>query len=784
MKHKVRRLNVPLTYFCIFTLLIILLFIQFCYLSLSKNVYGINMRQFAENRNTVTSILTAKRGTIYDIEGDVLAQNISTYTLIAYLDSSRTKDEKNPYHVVDKEYTATKLASILGEENYDYILERLNKHSKQVEFGTVGKNLTELTKLAIEELNLPGISFTETVRRYYPNGNFASYILGYSKQYTRINIKIGETYDLYNYYKSYFENYENVTLTLTNEEVAHVNDKKITGLKEGTSILSIKTNNDPLDIIVINVTTGDNFKTLDSTIVGELGIENKYDSKLQGVDGYIRYQRDKYGYKIPDTPEERVEAKNGYDIYLTLDSNIQRFAEDQVNSINSEYSPKWAIISVMDAKSGAILASATSPSYNPNSLPSNMEYNNPLISYAYEPGSVMKIYTYMCAIETGKYDGEKQFLSGSYKFDDGTVMHDWLNSGWGYINYDTGFKYSSNVGVINIIKDYLSRKELQDCFEKYGFNKKTGIELSHEYSGDISFKYDTEVMSAGYGQGISTTAIQQLQALTIIANNGVMVKPHIIEKIVDIETNTEIKTEIEKSEKLVSDKTITKMKDLMESVISSDDGTGRMYNIEGYDLIGKTGTAQISENGRYLTGSNDYIISLALMYPKDNPEIIIYAAVKQPNHNSSVVLNGKIQELVKNISKYRNMPVENDDVKETSLITSSYINKTTEEVKKELTDKKIQTIILGDGDKIINQYPNKDYKLIEDDKVFLLTNNTNFIMPDITNWSRYDVMKLCELINLDYSFEGFGYVTSQSILPGTKIDENSNLLVTLGNIKQ
>lgn len=741
------------------------------------------MRQFAENRNTVTSVLTAKRGTIYDIEGDILAQNISTYTLIAYLDSSRTVNENNPAHVVDKEYTATKLASILGEENYDYILERLNKHSKQVEFGKVGRNLTELTKLAIDELDLPGISFTETVKRYYPNGNFASYILGYSKQYTRINIKVGETYDLYNYYKSYFENYENVTLTLTNEEVAHVSDKKVTGLKIGTSILLIKTNKDPLDTIVINVTKGDNYKTLDSTIVGELGIENKYDEKLQGIDGYIKYQRDKYGYKIPDTPEERVEAQDGYDIYLTLDSSIQRFAEDEVNIISSEYSPKWAIISVMDAKSGAILASATSPSYNPNSLPSNMEYNNPLVSYAYEPGSVMKIYTYMCALETGKYNGEKEFMSGSYRFDDGTIMHDWLNSGWGSISYDTGFKYSSNVGIINLIKDYLSKKELQDCFEKYGFNKKTGIELSNEYSGNISFKYDTEVMSAGYGQGISTTAIQQLQALTIIANNGIMVSPHIIEKMVDKETNKEIKTKIQKSEKLVSDKTISKIKDLMESVISGDSGTGRMYYLDGYNLIGKTGTAQISENGRYLTGSNDYIISLALMYPKDNPEIIIYAAVKQPDHNSSIVLNNRIQSLVKNISKYKEMTVETDKVKEIEYKIPSYINRNIQEVKKELTDKNMNVIVLGDGDKIIKQYPNKGSSIVENDKIYLLTNSTNFIMPDITNWSRYDVMKLCELMGVEYSFDGFGYATNQSILSGEKIDENSNLVVTLGNIE-
>ena len=133
--------NAPIICFIIFFIVMLILFIQFCYLSLSKEVYGINIKKFASNRNTVTNILTAERGTIYDIEGNVFAQNITSYTMIAYLDSSRTTNELNPQHVVDKEYTATKLATILGEENYDYILERLNKKSKQVEFGNVGKNL-------------------------------------------------------------------------------------------------------------------------------------------------------------------------------------------------------------------------------------------------------------------------------------------------------------------------------------------------------------------------------------------------------------------------------------------------------------------------------------------------------------------------------------------------------------------------------------------------------------------------------------------------------------------
>ena len=209
---KTKTWKAPKILFLFFSFCILILFIQFCYLSLASDIYGINIKEFASSRNTVTDILTAERGTIYDASGNVLAHNVSSYTLIAYLDSSRTIDESSPEHVVDKEYTANKLSSVLGEDNYEYILERLNKKSKQVEFGKVGRNLTELTKLAIQELDLPGISFSETVQRYYPNGNFASYIVGYAKQYSRINLTIDEKYDLMTYYKNYFNNYEEVII--------------------------------------------------------------------------------------------------------------------------------------------------------------------------------------------------------------------------------------------------------------------------------------------------------------------------------------------------------------------------------------------------------------------------------------------------------------------------------------------------------------------------------------------------------------------------------------------
>ena len=784
-RMKKRKWNAPLLCFFIFTLVIVGLFVQLCYLALSKKVYGINMQEFAKGRNTVTSVLEAKRGTIYDIEGNVLAQNITTYTLIAYLDSTRTVDENDPKHVVDKEYTAEKLATILGEENREYILERLNKKAKQVEFGNVGRNITELTKLAIEELDLPGIDFTETIKRYYPNGDFASYVIGYAKQYTRINIKEKEEYDLGIYYKSFFENYSGITIEVSNDLVVELKDKIIFAKEEGTSLLFIKTYGETLATIVVNVTEYDTYNTMDTTIVGELGIESQYDKDLQGKDGYTKYQQDKYGYKIPETPEETIEAEDGIDIYLTIDSNIQRFAENATNDLVQNYEPEWSIISVMDAKTGDILASSTSPSYNPNSLPDNMSYENPLVSYVYEPGSVMKTYTFMCALETGKYDGTKTYKSGSYEFNDGTVISDWNPDGWGYLTFDQAFPYSSNVGIINIINNYLSLKQLNSCLQKYGFGSKTGVELSGELSGKLGFKYETELMAAGYGQGISTTPVQQLQALTIIANDGVMIKPHIIKKIVNTETGEEKETKVVKSEKLVSTKTVNKIKDLMRSVVDPTSATANRYYIEGYEIIGKTGTAQIFSNGKYLDGQNQVITSIALMFPKDDPQIIIYAAAKRPTH-SGIALSKPVTDLIKNISKYKNIYGEDEEEKseEISYTTETYINKKTEDVKNYLAGVGLDPIIIGKGNKIIKQYPLKGIKVVKGDKILLLTNSNEYEMPNMINWSKLDVSKYCEFLNMECIYNGYGYVKEQSIPIGVSINETSKLEVNLENINE
>ena len=686
----------------IFFLFIFVLILRLGYLCLTGKVDGINLKSFANKRNTKKETLYALRGNIYDVNGDVLAQTINSYTIIAYLDESRSKDSKVPLHVVNKEDTAEKLATVL-DMSKEQILERLNKKAYQVEFGSKGKGLTELQKEAIENLNLSGIDFITTHKRYYPNNNFLSYVIGYTSSDEKGNMK------------------------------------------------------------------------------GLMGIEKQYDEKMTGTNGFVKYQKDLNGYKFPNSNEIRKEKIDGNDVYLTIDSNVQMSLETAINKAQNESSANWIVAVVADAKTGKILGSATSPSFNPNTKDIK-NYLNPLVSYTYEPGSVMKTYSYMAALENNPtwdpYNTNCE--TGPYEIGDDTVR-DWNKTGWGLIPYSRGYTLSSNTCVANMIKNYLSKQKLMDYYKKLGFGQKTNIDLPNEYTGKVKFKYDVEVVNAGFGQGITTTPIQQIKALTAISNNGVILNPYIVSKTVNSSTKeVTYKAAVKEGEKAASTETINKIKDLMYRVVNSDSSetTGSKYKMDGYDLIGKTGTAQIANprTGKYYDGKYDYITSFSGMYPKDDPKVILYVAF-QRSYNSNV-LPQTVQTIVRDTAKYLGIFEEAPEINKevTTYKLGSYKNKTTESVKQSLDALGASYVIFGDGNKVISQYPNKNSKVSTKDKVFIFTNGT-ITMPDLTNYSVKEADVVLSKLGIKHTINASGYIGYQSVSAGTVI--NSDTEVTL-----
>ena len=514
----------------------------------------------------------------------------------------------------------------------------------------------------------------------------------------------------------------------------------------------------------------------DGKIVGELGIEGYYDDILSGENGYTKYLKyTSSNYKIPNSPEETVKAKNGSDIYLTIDSSIQLITEKAVATMKEKFNTDWAVFTVMDAKTGAIVASSTSPNFNPNDTNTIKEYMNPLISYQYEPGSVMKVFSFASAIEEGKYDGEETFKSGSYTLKDGTIIRDSERKGWGTISFDEGFARSSNVAATTLALR-LGIDNLSGYYDSLGFGKKTGIELSNEAIGDIEMVYESELATASFGQGVSVTAIQMLQALSSITNDGTVIKPYLVDKIVDQNGNVTYEGKREVVKKVYSQSTVNKMHELMKKMIKIN----KYWQVENVSLMGKTGTAQIASKGGYLDGTYDYVKSFAGIFPADDPKYIVYAVGRKPEANLgswAKVITTAIEE----IASYAKLTETKSDSDLSKLITlDNYISRELNVVIEELKNKKINVITLGNGKYIINQYPLKNKILLAGEKLFLLTNDDEFKMENLTGWSLSEVKTYANLLGIKLEYSGYGYVTSQNIETNTVIDrENMTLSVEL-----
>ncbi len=701
-------LNVKLT-MLIVGLFFCAILIKLSYVVLSDKVDGINLTEFASNRNTVKETLYASRGVIYDKDGKPLAKNANSYKILAMLSPSRTTDEKHPQHVVDPQGTATSLCNILAETeegkatcNTD-LTSYLSQDKYQVELGVWGR-VSEDKKMAIQNLDLPGIEFeTLAKKRQYINSSWASYILGYAR---------------------------------SNDE---------------------------------------------GEIVGEMGIESYFNKELKGKNGYTEYQQDAYGYKMPTSEVYEEQAESGSDVYLTLDSDVQNVLENAITNFSKGKSLSWATFSVMDAKTGEILGSASNPNFNPNTLENLSNYLSPLVGYQYEPGSTMKIFSWLAALENGIYNGQELYKSGTITLSDGmTKIKDFNNVGWGDISYDLGFAYSSNVAATNLgLK--LGSAKLSDFYNKAGFGKKTKITLPGEAEGLINFQYESELANASFGQGVLVTPIQMLQAMSIFANDGVMVKPYIVSKIVDASGKTVLEGKRDEVGVVASKESVDKMKSLMYDVVYNGFSYNKLYAPDNVKIAGKTGTAQMaSPNGGYLTGTYDYIRSFIGLFPYENPRYVFYFATEKYVGDSNDIAR-TIASAIKDIANMVNAVEEKNDVDETKIISiEQMISKETSVVVEDLKKLGLNPIVLGNGKYIISQYPLKGTKLIAGSKVYLKTNATEFKMPDITGWSSNEVVRMCEMLHLKYTLNGYGKVASYSIPKDTVLDINTmNLEITL-----
>ncbi|MBE1443223.1 stage V sporulation protein D [Paenibacillus sp. OAS669] len=382
---------------------------------------------------------------------------------------------------------------------------------------------------------------------------------------------------------------------------------------------------------------------------GLTGIELKYDKLLTGLKGSIAYLSDAAGRLMPNSSEEYVKPRDGLNLQLTIDNHLQSVLERELDQAMVRYQANDAIAIMMDPNNGEILAMGARPGFNPGSFrdfPKESYDRNLPIWMTYEPGSTFKIITLAAALEEKKVNLSEPFFDpGSIKVA-GANLRCWKRGGHGSETFLQVVENSCNPGFVTM-GQRLGKETLFNYITNFGFGKKTGIDLNGEENG-ILFKPSkvgpVELATTSFGQGVSVTPIQQITAVSAAINGGKLFKPHVAKAWYSPETGELVaKEQPELVRQVISEATSKQVRETLESVVAN--GTGRNAFIEGYRVGGKTGTAQKVVNGRY--SATEHIVSFIGFAPADDPKVVVYAAVDNPQ---GVQFGGLIAApLVKNI---------------------------------------------------------------------------------------------------------------------------------------
>lgn len=675
-------------------------------------VNGAQWLAMAEQRWSTSETFPAKRGTITDRNGNVLAMDALAYnvsinpTLIHKLE---VEDEVTNGLVTileaDKAYISEQINATRDDGSY-YSNRELRKGGWQIE-KTVADQLKafsdELKKKLISAKKGAdtGIYITETYERLYPRHKLASQIIGYTS----------------------------------------------------------------LD--------GEN----------KMGLEATFDDLLHGENGYISYKKDGQRVQILGSDVEYVAPKDGQLLQLTIDNDIQDYAEEALREVVRKYSPKSATAIVANPKTMEILAMANLPDFDPNEYwKSAGDYSamyNHAVGSLYEPGSTFKIATLAAAIEEGVFDPEEIYQSGSITVSgDPTPIRDHNRVGWGKISFMDGLKYSSNVAFVKLGYERLGGDKLRDYFTNFGFGQKTGIEVSNEATGTIRFQYPRDIAAATFGQGVVlVTPIQQVAAVAAVANGGQLMKPYLVKSITDPLTKTTTVTEPTVVRRVISEQASKLAGEYLEQVVSDQvKGTGRNAYIEGYRVAGKTGTAQkVGSNGKY--SSDKFVVSFIGYAPVEDPQLIVYVIIDEPNDplaGGGAVAAPVFREiLLKSLRKLEIAPsyMTTADEKQEEAVSVEAMIQTPDVtgMKGALAKEKLKVAglnheFVGEGKIIEQQIPPAGSLVHPTQKIYLITEQKeNLVVPDLTGASLRDAVEITALLGVKLKVEGSGYIYEQEL---------------------
>ncbi len=583
--------------------------------------------------------IEASRGKILDRNGVVLADNVTTTSLVLV-----------PNQIKNKKEVTEKLAKILNV-SYDEMKKHVFKNTSIERVHPIGRRLSYEVADKIEALKFDGVYLLKEAKRYYPYKTLLAHVLGY--------------------------------VGIDNQ--------------------------------------------------GLSGLELQYDKYLTGESGAIKYFSDAKGNKLT-LSDVYVKPQDGMDLQLTIDINIQKSVERELDNVVNMMNPDMALAVVMNPKTGEVLAMSSRPTFDPNNYKnysSEVLSRNLPIWASYEPGSTQKIITTAASIEEKVIDiyNEHFFDSGGVTVD-GARIRCWKAGGHGDQTFLQVLQNSCNPGFV-LMGERLGKEKLFSYLDLFGFGSKTGIDLNGEGKGIIfplSRVGNVELATTAFGQGISVTPIQQITAISAVLNGGNLLKPYVLKNVLEPETGNVMyqnkKTVVRKT---ISKETSKTMRYALETVVAL--GGGKAAYIDGYRIGGKTGTAQKVKDGAYLV--NNYIMSFVGIVPSNDPEAVLYIAIDNPKNTAL-------------LSSYTTTPIARRILLD--IIDALDIKKQEGGVE-------------------------KDWQW--DDKVY-------YEVPNVIGKNKKEAKELLEHFKVEYSKSG-DKIISQSPKAGERLEDGGTITLLLGN---
>lgn len=467
---------------------------------------------------------------------------------------------------------------------------------------------------------------------------------------------------------------------------------------------------------------------------GLAGIEYEYNDVLTGDASAIRLFTDAKGNAMRQTPDEWRQGEGGSTIELTVDIKLQQVVERELAQAMEKYNAEQALALAMNPKTGEILAISSYPTYDPTDYQKVDQsiYNRNLpVFMTFEPGSTFKIITLSAAIEEDIVDLENEsFHDQGFTMVEGARLRCWKREGHGHQTFLEVVENSCNPGFIEM-GNRIGSDKLLDYIHKFGFGEKTGSNLAGEASGILFSKEGfgpVESATTAFGQGVSVTPIQQVQAVAAAINGGTLYTPYIISRVVGSNGKVLVDNKPAAKRQVISEETSKKVREALESVVAN--GSGKRAYRDGLRIGGKTGTAQKVENGRYKDG--EYIVSFIGFAPANDPELLVYVAVDSPKAQTSIfgstVTAPIVGQIIEEGASILDLPYSSDQLPkkyawgdEITEAMPDFIGQKREEMMEQQYTYRIEWH--GEGEKIIDQLPVAGKQIGQDEIIHLYLGN-------------------------------------------------------------